>query len=194
MPPRSRRDRSRVPDNAVWATFEDGSTVIAKREGGSLSVAGIALSKLPLLALWGEGVELQEPLEPLEIERGGAAMLLRADPVPLRDIEFREKSIFGFKEDGSKVIFQYGRLPTLWFRPPPPNRAAVLAASSAGVLTVSGEFYRLGADSMFEVFDIDERQIVIKPKQSELSSLTFPWSRIATLDLPGGVGDASSDD
>jgi hypothetical protein len=184
MPATGSRDASPVADNAIWGTFADGSTVLLERGKGSLRVAGIDVRDLPLLALWSEGMPLQEPRAPLVIPEGGAAMLLRADPEYLSDIQFEERAIVGRRGDDSRVFMHYGRLPTVWFQAPPENHDERLASETPGVLTVDGRLFRTGAEAMWNLRDFDANGIALRLKDHPGARVQIPWEEIATLDQP----------
>jgi len=184
MPATGSRDATPVADNAIWGTFADGSTVLLERGKRSLTVAGIDVRDLPLLALWSAGVPLQEPRAPLEIPQGGVAMLLRADPEYLSDVQFEERAIVGRREDDSKVFMHYGRLPTVWFQAAPENHAERLAAEAPGLLAVDGRLFRLGAEAIWTLLDFDADGIALRLKDYPSAEVQIPWEQIATLDQP----------
>ncbi len=122
----SRLARTGAPmGTSLWALFYDGSCLRADPGAPPNTLLGkLPLEKGKLAAIWNSKVELRRPEDALQIPDGGAAMLLRDEPIYLEKVELRDQELAGIREDSSTVLYNYSRLPSIWFTSSPPVRDA----------------------------------------------------------------------
>ncbi|MCH2059153.1 MAG: hypothetical protein MK183_00875 [Verrucomicrobiales bacterium] len=104
---------------AMWCRLVDGSTLLldSSPDGQPVSRAlNLTPSKLPLSSIWSSSRKMQGAPEGLSIPKGGAAIIMRSDPLYLTGYKLGNGKFTGKRPDGATVNYSYKRLPTIWIK------------------------------------------------------------------------------
>jgi len=119
FPPSARQQATERQPGSPWCKLVDGSQIILEQStnGKLLSKIGnFTAEQLPLSSIWSPSRKLQEPPKGLSIPNGGAAIIMRADPLYLNSYTLSDGKFSGIRPDGATVNYSYKRLPTIWVR------------------------------------------------------------------------------
>ncbi|MFP6874407.1 MAG: hypothetical protein VCA55_12975 [Verrucomicrobiales bacterium] len=121
VPPSGKRHAPDPGKRKIWARLNDGSQLtLLSPEGKELKtfLGGFPAEKLKITGLWTSPRKLQYPSGKLKIPSGGAAIIIRNDPLYLTDFALGATQFSGTRPDGSTVNYNYTRLPTIWMDNP----------------------------------------------------------------------------
>lgn len=169
------------PGEKLWALLRDGSKLLVAREGEDSGLLDIgALPDVRLSALWNSKVSLRMPTEPLQFPDGGAAVLLRNDPIYLQDVEVRDTELAGVRDDASTVLYNYNRIPTVWFSSPPEP-----AIETVGVVELfSGERLVFGDGAHFSLKSLDGSSKGIQLETPAGKVIPLAIQRVRSIGFP----------
>ena len=106
-------------ETGMWCRLVDGSTLLldASFDGQPVSRAlNLTPEKLPLSSIWSSSRKMQDAPEGLSIPKGGAAIIMRTDPLYLTGYKLGNGKFTGKRPDGATVNYSYNRLPTIWIK------------------------------------------------------------------------------
>jgi hypothetical protein len=169
------------PDEELWALLRDGSKLLVGRKGKEDCLLAVgALPGLRLSALWNGKVSLRIPSEALKIPEGGAAVLLRNDPIYLKEVEVRVTELAGVRDDASTMLFNYDRIPTVWFSAPPEP-----ATEKAGIVELfSGERLVFGDGAHFTLKSLDSSEKGVRLEAPAEKAIPLTFERIRSIRFP----------
>ena len=116
------------------------------------------------------------------IPNGGAAIIMRTDPLYLTSYTLSEGKFSGIRPDGATVNYSYKRLPTIWFRKSSPT-----PSSSGRIELIDGQEIHFGEKCLTQscrlqskgiklVFDTD-----LLPETIKKTSLSLGYSDIRAV-------------
>ena len=112
-------------------------------------------------------------------------MVLSKDPTYLKSIELDGEEFRGKQDNGSTVIYPYGRLPSMWFSAPPEDAPE---DEGARLITSRGEIFRFGEGDAFEFSKLDHAGVHLRSRFDPLRvSFVIRWHQIAAAHLTGAT-------
>ena len=60
--------------------------------------------------------QYKSPLLDLNFNKSQAAIFIRKDPIYLNDFSINQDSVSGYRNDGTKITYQFSRVPTIWIK------------------------------------------------------------------------------
>lgn len=193
LPPRNPVAEAAQPEKdtaRLWALLRDGSKLLTKPEEPQTTALGsLAMNSLDVLALWNMQSDFRVPQEALEIPDGGAAVLPGRDPFYLTEVERRPAELAGKREDGSIIIYNYGRLPTVWFDNPPP---ATEVPVTGRISLHGGQQLAFGKGANFKLQELggNDGAITLVPtapsatENEEQSAIEIPLTKVRSILFP----------
>ncbi len=160
VPPIMQRVQRKQFQTKVWARLWDGSQISlhSPPEGGLAPTLGsMDLNKLNICTLWASRRELQNPPKNLIIPEGGAAIIMRNDPLYLLEYKLGGEKFSGLREDGSTVSYSYNRLPTVWIEKPSTEKHA-----KGRIELHDGQILHFGKECIFQTCNLDAGAITAR--------------------------------
>ena len=120
FPPSAKHQAIERQPGSPWCKLIDGSQIILEPSTNGMlfsKIGNFTAEQLPLSSIWSPSRKLQaSPREELSIPNGGAAIIMRTDPLYLNSYKLSEGKFSGIRPDGAMVNYSYKRLPTIWIR------------------------------------------------------------------------------
>lgn len=185
FPPSARHQAIERQPESPWCKLIDGSQIIlAPSSNGKLfsKIGNFIAEQLPLSSIWSPSRKLQPHSKELLIPNGGAAIIMRTDPLYLTSYTLSEGKFSGIRPDGATVNYSYKRLPTIWFRKSSPT-----PSSSGRIELIDGQEIHFGEKCLTQscrlqskgiklVFDTD-----LLPETIKKTSLSLGYSDIRAV-------------
>ena len=159
VPPQGKDQHDAPVGSRVWSLLSDGSRLIlSSSDEGELKseIGNIQLRNLLISSLWASPRQMQRPPDELRIPRGGAAIILRNDPLYLTDYKVGNEKFSGTRPDGSRVSYSYNRLPTIWISEATPNPVA-----AGRIVLTDGQIIYFGERCLFKSCQLGQKGITI---------------------------------
>ena len=120
---------------------------------------------------------LCNPPGDLNIPKGGAAIIMRNDPLYLTTYKLGNEKFSGTRPDGSTVNYSYKRLPTIWIEKPTSQ-----APATGRIELTDGQTIHFGQRCRFKSCAIDGNGIVVRTIPAD-EKITRPMGKPVHLDF-----------
>ena len=167
-------------ESKLWVRLSDGSrlALIRPAQGELKSMVGeLTLEQLKISSLWASSRALQNPPGDLNIPKGGAAIIMRNDPLYLTTYKLGNEKFSGTRPDGSTVNYSYKRLPTIWIEKPTSQ-----APATGRIELTDGQTINFGQRCRFKSCAIDGNGIVVRTIPAD-EKITRPMGKPVHLDF-----------
>lgn len=143
-----------------WALLEDGTKLIMQLNDNSEPISkfnNLPINKLSLSAIWSANGKMINPPVSLNFKRNEAAIFIRKDPIYLNEFLINQNSISGKRNDGTKITYQFSRVPTIWIKEPQKKIGRVTTINLK-----DGQKIECGKECLHKIHSLNELGVKIK--------------------------------
>ena len=143
-----------------WALLEDGTKLIMQLTDKSEPISklnNLPINKLSLSAIWSANGKIMNPQDNFKLKRNEAAIFIRKDPIYINDFLINQDSISGKRNDGTKITYQFSRVPTIWIKEPQKKIEKVTTINLK-----DGQKIECSKESLHKIHSLNEFGVKIK--------------------------------
>ena len=108
-----------ISKKVFWVLLEDGTRLLMQQTNENeptSSLNSLPISKLSVSAIWSSREKIVTASTNLNLNKSQAAIFIRKDPIYLNDFSINQDSVSGYRNDGTKITYQFSRVPTIWIK------------------------------------------------------------------------------
>ena len=135
----------------------------------------LPINKLSISAIWSSREKMVAAPINLGLKKSQAAIFIRKDPIYLNNFSINQESVSGNRNDGTKIIYQFSRVPTIWINE--------LQDKDEKITTINlkdGQIIKSGRECLHEIQSLNENGVKIK---FEKNYLNIPKELIQSIEF-----------
>ena len=161
-----------------WVLLEDGTKLLMRQPNENEPISklnSLPINKLSVSAIWSSREKMVAAPGNLDLKKSQAAIFIRKDPIYLNDFSINQESVSGNRNDGTKITYQFSRVPTIWINE--------LQDKDEKITTINlkdGQKIKCGKECLHEIQSLNETGVKIK---FEKNYLNIPKELIQSIEF-----------